>query len=654
MDVKVAVKKKMNTGKRIDSGALFKAIEEFPCVSFDIFDTLIKRNIAEPEDIFDIMEKYIGREFKDERINAEQKARRELGKKEINLIDIYKYFPKNDANRLMNLELRIEADSIVPNQPIVEVYHKCIKANKKIYITSDMYWPEDSIKKLLKDNGFDTYEALYLSSAQQKIKGDGSLFKYLLEREGISCENLVHIGDSIQGDYKEPRKLGIHAIRIPRCFKNIAYRGEDMNNNISLNYLNHFINNTFPYSKDPYYQFGYAQFGKLLYGFVNWLHDEAVAKGIKKLFFFARDGYIMKQAYEACVDDRGIQTRYLEVSRRSLRGPVLWMDCSFETILKMVVNAKLISLASIFDGLGLDIDRYNEVIKKYKLTENTIFDRGTIVDDIRLKKLLEHIRNDIIVNSKKEYVLLQAYLRENHVEGKFGVVDIGYAGSMQRYMQQVLTKMGIKHDISGFYFAVADFYKKNMLPNVKLDLNGYLFDFQHDDDSIDTRSSFVGLFETLFLEQGGSVKRYIKKDEHLSVERYPYEYEKDGVPTADLLKIRKVQQGAMDFLRKASKDRLLPKLRCSTDEYFYGLYMTGTNPSQFDIDLFSDISFYDEGITEKLAAPKEIFYYAFHPKQFKIDFLRCRWKIGFLKRLFKVCLPYQRIYRLLKRIGEKR
>lgn len=653
MKLKMLLKKNIETGKRIDSNELYEVIEKFPCVSFDIFDTLIKRNVAEPEDIFEIMEKQVGQGFKDKRIRAEQKARKELGKKEINLIDIYQYFPENDAKRLLNLELKIEEDSIVPNQPVAEVYNRCVKANKMIYLTSDMYWPEDAIRKLLEKNGFGSYQNLYLSSTQQKVKSDGSLFKLLLEREGINCDELIHIGDSLQGDYKGPKKLGIHTIRIPRHFKNIAYRGDNKNSNISLNYLNHFINNTFPYNEDPYYQFGYTQFGKLLYGFVNWLHDEAVARGIKKLFFFARDGYIMKKAYEICINSPDIEIFYLEVSRRSLRGPVLWMDCSFATILKMVVNAKLISLKSIFDGLGLDIADYSKTINDCNLNVDTLFDRETIADDIRLKKLFEIIKNDIITNSQKEYSLLQAYLKKYNVNGKFGVVDIGYAGSMQRYMQQVLTQMGIEHDISGFYFAVADFYKKNLLDNVKLDLNGYLFDFQHDEHAIDTRSSFVGLFETLFLEQGGSVKRYINNDGEISVERYPYEYEIDGKPTGDLLKVRKVQQGALDFLKRAKKDNLLATLRCRPNEYFYGLYKTGIAPFQSDIDLFANLSFFDEGVTERLAAPKGFFHYLVYPKHFKIDFLKCRWKIGFLKRTFLVCLPYQRIYRVLKCIGAR-
>lgn len=63
----------------------------------------------------------------------------------------------------------------------------------------------------------------------------------------------------------------------------------------------------------------------------------------------------------------------------------------------------------------------------------------------------------------------------------------------------------------------------------KLSLHGYLFDFYNNVNSVDKRSPFVGLYETLFLEQKGSVKNYIRdKNEWLVAERYDYEYQMNG------------------------------------------------------------------------------------------------------------------------------
>ena len=652
MNIKHAVKKKLNSGSRMDSDELYRRIKNYDYVSFDIFDTLVKRNVEEPTDIFSIMEKKVGGDFKNKRIVAERKARARSDEKEILIDEIYSFFPENKREKLVQYELDTEFNAIVPNQEILMLYKKCIADGKTVFITSDMYWPEEYVRRLLEKNGINGFKRLYLSSSEMKLKSDGSLFKYLCENEQINPENLVHVGDSKKGDCIEPQKLGIKTFNIPRYVKNIAFRGDNRNDSIELNYLNCFINNTVPNCKDPYYLFGYSQFGKLLYGYVNWIHAEAINKGVKNLFFFARDGYIMKQAYETCIDDESVEVRYLEVSRRSLRVPVLWMDCSYETILKMVVNAKLVNLESIFEGLGLEIDEYIDKINKHGLKKDSIFDRKTIGDDVHLHGLIEDLKSDIIANSKQQYELIKKYLSDNKVSGRFGVVDIGYGGSMQRYLQQILTMLGIEHCVSGFYLGVADFYTKNMIADVPLELNGYLFDFQHDKNSEDKRSSFVGLFETLFLEQGGSVKKYILNGDIVGVERYPYEYEVNGRPTDDLLKVRQIQKGAIDFVKRAAKDKLLEStLKCQPDEYFYGIYITGTNPEISDLRQFGDIKFYDEGIIQKLAAPKGILHYMIKPNELKKDFLQCRWKTGFLKRMLKVNLPYQKIYKKLRTMG---
>ena len=56
--------------------AIYKMVDSVEYVSFDIFDTLLKRDVREPRDIFYIVERKTGRKgFAIERINAEIRAR---------------------------------------------------------------------------------------------------------------------------------------------------------------------------------------------------------------------------------------------------------------------------------------------------------------------------------------------------------------------------------------------------------------------------------------------------------------------------------------------------------------------------------------------------------------------------------------------------
>ena len=73
-----------------------KKISRYDNVSFDIFDTLIKRNCEKPDDIFEISQKRYNNisnakisNFRNLRINAEIEARNTSKDEEITLSDIY-------------------------------------------------------------------------------------------------------------------------------------------------------------------------------------------------------------------------------------------------------------------------------------------------------------------------------------------------------------------------------------------------------------------------------------------------------------------------------------------------------------------------------------------------------------------------------------
>ena len=46
-----------------------------------------------------------------------------------------------------------------------------------------------------------------------------------------------------------------------------------------------------------------------------------------------------------------------------------------------------------------------------------------------------------------------------------------------------------------------------------------------------------------------------------------------------------------------------------------------------------------------------IIKYIINPKKLKKDLLLSRWKIGFLKKLLKIKLPYIKMYKMLRKIS---
>lgn len=650
--LKRQVKNKINSGNIPSTQSLFNKVKNYKVISFDIFDTLLKRKVNNPKDVFQLMQLNIGEKipnFKDRRIKAEEKARLINNPREITLDDIYDNFSGLDEYQkdyLKELELKFEETVLIPNKPIVDLFNECIKNNKTVFIISDMYLPLAFIKQILDDLGISGYTKLYLSSDRHLTKRSGALFSLYLKENDLEEKDCIHIGDSWESDYKKPRSKNIAAIHIPRITNNSSkekLNEQYLDNFIYLNAVNKEIT-------DPYYKFGYKKFGPFLWGYVKWLHLNFKKENIKKVFFFSRDGYIMKKAYDLLYHD-DIKDMYLEVSRRSLRVPILWLDPSFGNYINMISPSKLVTIQSIFDGAGLDINNYKELLTKYDFTKESTFDRSEILNNNQLKELYTELLPEILKKSKSEYKLLQQYLNQQGVSGKFAMVDIGWGGSMERYLTQALNTLHIPHDIYGYYIGVADYYTKN-IKEFPLRMKGYLFDFKNDDKAVDKRSSFVGLFESLFLEQAGSVENYKRESNGKVVSnRYPYEYLDNNKPTFELISVKKIQKGAIAFIKDVQHDFVLSNLlKFDSDELYQGIEQTGMQPSKEDLNLFANFHFYDEGRDDKLAAPAGLFSYMKHPKKLKEDFLVSRWKIGFMKKMFKLPLPYQKVYEQMRKL----
>lgn len=430
--------------------------------------------------------------------------------------------------------------------------------------------------------------------------------------------------------------------------KLIVYSKYKVDNTSYLSLLNNVIDYMCQTKEDYFKYLGYRCLGPLLWGYIHWLIKNFQKEDLNKIYFFARDGLIMKKAFDIVNKDERLKSYYLEVSRRSLRVPILWNDPSFINLLTMLSPSKRISLKSIFDGVGLNIIDHIALVRKYGYDLNSYFYRNTILEENRLMLLYNELQNEIILNSKKEFVLMCEYMKQMHVEGRFAVVDIGWSGGMQRFLQKSLGIIGIENEILGYYTGVADYYKRNMNDG-KLSLHGYLFDFYNNVNSVDKRSPFVGLYETLFLEQKGSVKNYIRdKNEWLVAERYDYEYQMNGELQEEYYIVEKIQSAALDFINDIEAIEFVKYIPFTPDVLFANLKAVGLSPSRKDLKMLAKFRFFDEGETFSLVSSKSFIYYVFNPRCLKNDLLSSKWKIGFLKCLLKIPFPYFKLYKILK------
>lgn len=206
-----------------DVAKIIAAVDKADVVSFDIFDTLIKRNVARPHDIHDVVARRAPSNliqdkanWRNVRVNAEHAARKATSNEEITLGEIYAqigFLSDEQRKELMGLEEATELDYCVANPPLKSVYEHALSTGKHVIITSDMYLSRSIIEQILKNAGFTGYEKLFLSSELMLTKQKGSVFN-LLKETYPKPQVIFHIGDNPRGDYLSALFHGLDAVLI--------------------------------------------------------------------------------------------------------------------------------------------------------------------------------------------------------------------------------------------------------------------------------------------------------------------------------------------------------------------------------------------------------------------------------------------------------
>lgn len=324
-------------------------INNIELFSFDIFDTLITRSVAEPKGIFMIMQQKLKEKdfdkipfilksnFIDIRISTEKFMYQRIcsnEKKDIDIYEIYKLIGLNyelteeQIKVLIKLELETEEENILPIKNNIEIVKNLVKNHQRVILISDMYLKEPMIRKLLcsVDNVFANLP-LYVSCEFNAKKNTGDLYKKVQVIENINCENWVHYGDNYNGDYKKAIEQGVKA-KLYNAESLTPYETWLINSNknniqyqktIGLTKYLRTLN-----QNSDIKNIGLSFGGPILFPYVNWIVEEANKKGIKNLYFVARDGYILKKIADTIITERNysIITSYIYGSRVAWRDPV--------------------------------------------------------------------------------------------------------------------------------------------------------------------------------------------------------------------------------------------------------------------------------------------------------------------------------------------
>jgi len=456
-------------------------------VVFDIFDTLITRPLLDPESIKRIVARRIGGQagqlYLEFRATAENEARRIAGH-DVGLDAIFKQFAAMSglsadvAEEICELEKTIELAIVSPRPETIALFKLAINLGKRAVLASDMYLPRVVIETMLTRCGINGWHKFYLSSDNRLRKDTGDFYRQLLADENVSPHEILVIGDNEHSDVQIPVDMGFRTMHIMRPvelarttprFEPVIERAfsrdarNDLNKQLTLGIITQGNFHPVFYPRfDPAdfvpaspWAIGFTIAGPLVLSFVQWLVKKAATDGMKRLYFLAREGQILKIVYDLWVSGKtdAVASEYLVLSRRAITVPMI---SNLDDIFKIACThyAPNPMPDFIFEryGLRLSDEECQELarrkiwpVKKMVAVEEENIDQ--------LKPLLQALEERILKQAEQERPGLMAYLDNLGLnkDSTVAIVDIGYAATTQKRLNQLLGQK-----IHGYYLMTLD------------------------------------------------------------------------------------------------------------------------------------------------------------------------------------------------------
>ena len=199
----------------------------------------------------------------------------------------------------------------------------------------------------------------------------------------------------------------------------------------------------------------------VLFCYVRQILKTAQEKGIKRIYFLARDGYIMKKIAEIICEKQNIDMdcRYLYCSRYVLKNALYYLcdtaedfekaglfgRCAGQSALNTLSRAGLAEeeRQKIYDDIGFHED------------ENKVMDNGSFslfCDSLKKSGVLLSTLKE---NSKTAYENIICYFEEQGLfeDIPFALADTGWLGSIQSALTDICGDR-VKNRIRGFYFGL--------------------------------------------------------------------------------------------------------------------------------------------------------------------------------------------------------
>ncbi|MBQ8612091.1 MAG: HAD-IA family hydrolase [Oscillospiraceae bacterium] len=535
---------------RMDTETLLRQLREYDVISFDIFDTLLLRRVADPKDVFTLTAQKLGMEsFARLRAEAEAEARRRVtGKeKEVELVQIYTVLGEwlgIDIRAAMRAEIDTELAVCMANPYMKRLFDALRSMGKELITVSDMYLPKKTLERLLESCGYSGFSAVYVSCEQLHSKASGTLYRHVAAALGE--KKVIHIGDNYCSDVENARAAGWAAWYYPpvQTLAGDAFAGcispaGSLHTGLCRAAL---CADSHPLSAGFCHGYGYG--GILSVGYCRWLERFAAEKKAEKILFLARDCEIFDVLWRTHINT--LPCSYMTVSRFALWQLVF--DIHTEEYIRFFFYARAqaadTTVADALTETGLEC--LLPELPARGLAPEALLDAETYP---ALRELIYAARELIAGKLAPQREAATAYFNACFGDAKRIVVaDVGWSGQillqLRHFVRDVMHRTDV--ELIGGYMAAAVTPAANPYINSGV-LNAWLFTYGQNRDMIIPNDTLWGntavmCFEAMFSSAAPTLMRYTLRPDG----GCGFEY---GEQTGDAAIINEVQRGILAFAR---------------------------------------------------------------------------------------------------------
>jgi len=411
------------------------------------------------------------------------------------------------TTRIIEHTRAVEAKALLIKPDMAALLEWLQQHNKRIVAISDRPLDPARLHDLFGQNGFAVhFDSLYVLPESDTDEQRQSFFARILQQEGLQPHELLHISDYHHPARRPPAAMGIATIRLEdtasirrrhtlRVYRHLAQKNPFWRGRHLLQLIRPAEAQGF------HFNYGYEILGPIYAAFILGVIEEVKKDKIRQVFFLAREGELFMKLFELLRSDffapeQIPATHYLYVSRRSTAAAAAYCGLSHEIAIAPLFNPKQQGLLSICQAFGLPPEALSTVFQKhgYHTIEHPIADWESdqfhgMLNDPEFQHAIQRCTGE-------NWHLLHRYLQQEHFfsDDKIAIVDIGWNGTTQKFMQEAFGQEKNYPHVLGLYFGFIG-GRQYRFDTQKNTLRGILCDERHKARPGDIFSRFEEIFE---------------------------------------------------------------------------------------------------------------------------------------------------------------